>query len=139
EAYRSTHSLSKTRSDRYDQVMVERSWTIAVRPADESLKRARRAAVDGAVQAMPLRLEATVANVVPRAGDPAIALTMEVEVRALQPVVTAIAADTGLTAELLRTLPLSRLAKYATIGAAYAFESGAIRDELRRGLSADGS
>ena len=66
-------------------------------------------------------------------------VTLELDVRTLPPVVTAITADQGLTATLLRGLPLSRLAKYATIGGLAAFGVEALRDELWSRLSGDGS
>jgi hypothetical protein len=61
------------------------------------------------------------------------------DVRTLPPVVTAITADDGLTAELLRSLPLSRLARYATVGSLAIFSGEPLRHDLWSRLSGDRS
>lgn len=87
---------------------------------------------------MPLSLEAAVAE---ERGDTgrSPALKLVVDVRTLPPVVTAISDDHGLTAERLRLLPLSRLAKYATVAGLAAYGPEPLRYELWSRLSHDRS
>jgi hypothetical protein len=92
------------------------SWTIEVRQTGQE-----RATGPKPRQEALLRLKARFATVVVRPGDSFVAFTMELEIRGVRPVATAIRADAGLSAELLRTLPLSTLARYAAIGGLLGF------------------
>jgi hypothetical protein len=112
-----------------------RKWTFTlVRPVDAS--------EDGGeafVSGMPRRLEAAVAEEGRRGRGRSPSLRLVLDVRSLPPVVTAITAQDGLRAELLRSLPLSRLAKYATVVGFAAFGKGPLRHDLRSRLSGDRS
>jgi len=83
------------------------------------------------------RLTVTVADEARWREDPR--LSLQLDLRTIPPVVTAVTAERGLTAKALRDLPLARLANYAAIGVLAAYGAGPLRDELWPRLAADGS
>jgi hypothetical protein len=116
-----------------------RQWTFVVdRPVDEALEGDDDAGAF--VEGMPPCLEVVVAEEqIGRGRSPTLKLTLDL--RTLPPVVTSITitAEHGVTAELLRSLPLSRLAKYATLGTLAMFGKDPLRGELWSRLSPDRS
>jgi len=64
-------------------------------------------------------------------------ITMEIETGDARPTVRQITSDSGITSEILREIPLARLAKYATLALEIGFGEGPIVDELASRLLRD--
>jgi hypothetical protein len=129
--------------------MADRGWLLTVRSHRGSRRAAKAtAAEEGDDRVVPPRFEADAVMDPAQPGTAGhqrpVALTLEIRLEDRQPLVrrltvSAHGSGSGLTTELMREFPLARLAKYATVGAAFAFGEGPLVDELTGRLRRDGS